>query len=362
MRSLVVQAPITRFGLLLVVVAPLALGCQRRVEPAPAASTRLAATSAPSAVQLPDAPASAPVATPDPPFEVESVTAVIVWQDDARAVGRVRSQWVELVDKKPKVVSERPGLIAVASTSLWTLGTTTVMGCTQNARDAKGDVVVRNDQIVRERPKMDMPELVRASDGKRVAPWKDGHGYPSFGTSCDSALEDYGVDVKFEGGMGPFVNAGVNHYESYGGAHGVRGHDPVTINLETGDAVKLAAPAKDRVALKAAAAKGLGCEPKNASETGVVLVYGPVGAGLALYSYLASGDYAGSGGTSYSTDFVVSSKNLPVEVDAFRTLPTWAVPYLKGKSLNVFMVPPARAAQMRRDFDAAYAATGKPLP
>jgi len=89
---------------------------------------------------------------------------------------------------------------------------------------------------------MEMPELVRASDGKRVAPWKDGHGYPTVGTQCEPALEDYSVSVRFEGGMGPFVVASVNYYINAGGAHGLRGQEFVAIDLDAGGAKKLSPP------------------------------------------------------------------------------------------------------------------------
>jgi len=266
-----------------------------------------------------------------------------------------RSQWVERAGLAPRVVSERPGLVAVSSTSVWTLSTTTVIGCSQLARDVHGDIVVRNNQPLRENPRMEMPELVRASDGKRVAPWKDGHGYPMMGTQCESTLEDYGVRVSFEGGMGPFVVASVSTYELHGGAHGIRGQNFVTIDLRTGSAATLVPPEKDRAALARAAAAGLSAEPKDVRQSGVELVYGPQGAGLALYRFWSAAAYAGgNGGNSYSNDFVVSSRELPVELWAHRSLPAWVVPYLNGRSLHVFMVAPGQEALLRRQFEAAY--------
>ncbi|TKD11854.1 hypothetical protein [Polyangium fumosum] len=86
-----------------------------------------------------------------------------------------------------------------------------------------------------------------------------------------------------------------------------------------------------------------------------VLLHGPRGAGLALYRFGASAPYVGGlGGNSYSNDFVVSSKSLPTEFERHQKLPAWVVPHLNGKSLNVFMVPPARKASLRQQFDAAY--------
>jgi len=50
----------------------------------------------------------------------------------------------------------------------------------------------------------------------------------------------------------------------------------------------------------------------------------------------------------------VTSKNLPPELEPYKTLPGWVVPHLNGKSLNVFMVPPAHTSAMKQQFEAAY--------
>ncbi|MDC3955325.1 hypothetical protein KEG38_15775 [Polyangium jinanense] len=350
-------------GLLL---AFLVTGCQRgggeadssRASASSAAPSASAApvTEAPSPPVAPSTAAPSAVApAPEPPFDPESVTAVIVWQKGDKAKGGFRSSWVERVADKPEVKGERPGILVVSSTSIWSLGTTIVKGCPQYAFDADGQVVVRNGQPVRVKPDLKMPELVRAEDGKRVAPWKDGHGYPTMGTQCESSLEEYGVHVQFEGGMGPFVVASVNTYANHGGAHGIRGQNFVTIDLDRGEAVELGPPEKDKAALVKAAAAGLSVEPKEVRPAGVVLMYGPLGAGLALYRFWAFAPYVGGlGGNSYSNDFVVSSKSLPAALERYQKLPAWVVPHLNGKSLVVFMVPPARKAVLRQHFDAAY--------
>lgn len=348
-----------RFGILLVPL--LSLGCQRDAPqpvadagPLPTTSASAAPSSAATGTSPPAAP-SASAATAEPPFRAEDVTAVVVWQKDDKAKGGFRSQWVERVDGKPSVVAERPGVVVFSSTSAWTLGSTTVKGCSQYKFDNDGDVVVQNGQPVRVNPVMEMPELVRASDGKRVAPWKDGHGYPTVGTQCEPALEDYGVSVRFEGGMGPFVVTSVNYYINAGGAHGIRGQELVTIDLEAGGTKKLSPPERDKPALLQSAAKGLEVEVKEVQYSGLVLMYGPLGAGLALYRYWASAPYVGGlGGNSYSNDFVVTSKNLPPELEPYKTLPGWVAPHLNGKSLNVFMVPPAHMPAMKQQFEAAY--------
>jgi hypothetical protein len=203
---------------------------------------------------------------------------------------------------------------------------------------------------------MDMPELVRMTDGKRVASWRDGHGYPIYGIQCDPALEDYGVSVHFEGGMGALIMAGVHSYESYGGAHGMRGVDLQTMDLESGATVELQAPEADRDPLLKSAAKALHAEAKEVDRNGVVLLYGPAGTGLALYRFFSSTDHASSGETSYAKDFTVSSRSLPPVVGTHGSLPPWFIPFLKGKSLNAFMVPPAQTATMKKQFDAAYPA------
>jgi hypothetical protein len=283
------------------------------------------------------------------------VTAVVVWQTDPRANGGFRSQWVERIDDKPKVIAERPGVIGVAESSLWTLGSSIVKGCSQYAREEGGNIVVQNGQPVYVRPDMDMPELVRASDGLRVAPWKDGHGYPTVGTQCPSTLEDYNVGVTLVGGMGPFVIASVHFYINAGGAHGYRGQNFVTLDLEQGAEVKLFAPEADREALAKAAAKGLEVEAKEVNASGVVLLYGPTGKGLALYQFWASAPYvSGMGASSYSNDFAVSSKSLPIEILPHQSLPGWVVPFLGGKSLHVFMVAPGQTPALKKQFEAAY--------
>ncbi len=298
------------------------------------------------------APATAPIPTGIDP---ETVTAVVVWKEDKKARGRYRSLWVERDGDKPKVIAERPGILFMSSTSLWTLETTIVKGCTQYAHNPDGSVFAINNIPQLARPDMDMPELTRISDGKRVAPWKDGHGYPFTGRQCDPAVEEYSANVNFEGGMGPFVVARLGTYLFTGGAHGIRGDEFFTINLEIANAVKLSPKAEDQPALIKNAAKGLGAEPKDVDSNGSFLLYGPNGSGLAIYRYFAPGTYAGSGGNSYSSDFEVSSKNLPLEVTGYGKLPAWVLPLLKPKSIPIFMVPAAQKDLFKAQFDGAYA-------
>jgi hypothetical protein len=80
-----------------------------------------------------------------------------------------------------------------------------------------------------------------------------------------------------------------------------------------------------------------------------------------VYRYWGNSDYAsGTGGNSYSSDYEISSKNLPTEVSGFDHLPAWALPVLKPKPLPVFMIPPARAERFKAQFDAAYPVGKKP--
>lgn len=306
----------------------------------------------PSASAMP----SAIVAEPPPqPFDPEKVMALLVWQKDEKARGHYRTQWVERDGDKPKVVAERPGILFMSNASLWTLETTIVKGCSQLARHPNGDVFTINGIPQRARPDMQMPELTRISDGTRVAPWKDGHGYPYTGTQCDPEIEDYGVNVTFDGGMGPFVVTRKRTYEYSGGAHGVRGEDVAAINLDKQIAVELAPQPEDRGAVLNNAAKGLVSKPEEVHANGVLLMYGPNGSGLAPYRYFASAPYSGgTGGNSYSNDFEVSSKKLPLEVTGYGKLPAWAIPVLKPKLVPVFMIPPERNAQFKAQFDAAY--------
>ena len=157
--------------------------------------------------------------------------------------------------------------------------------------------------------------------------------------------------------MGALIMASVHSYESYGGAHGMRGVDLQTMDLESGATVELLAPVPDRDPLLKSAAKALFAEPKDVSRNGVVLLYGPAGTGLALYRFFSSTDYASSGETSYAKDFALSSRSLPLEVGAHGRLPPWFVPFLKGRSLNAFMIVPSQTAMMKRQFDAAYPAS-----
>lgn len=320
---------------------------------APSASvSSVPAPAAPSASVSASAAAPANIPTGIDP---ETVTAVIAWQKDPKARGRYRSVWVEREGDKPKTISERPGILFMSSTSLWTLETTIVKGCTQYAHNPDGSVFAINHIPQLARPDMDMPELTRISDGKRVAPWKDGHGYPFIGTQCDSVIEEYSAHVNFEGGMGPFVVARMGTYLFAGGAHGIRGDEFFTINLEIANAVKLAPRPEDQPALIKSAAVGLGAELKDVGSNGSFLLYGPNGAGLAIYRYFAPGTYAGSGGNSYSSDFEISSKNLPPEVTGYGKLPTWVLPLLKPQSIPIFMVPAAQKDLFKSQFDGAYA-------
>lgn len=330
------------------------------VAAAPSSSSSSSAA-APVAV-APSASATAPEPAPQSQsIDPETVTALLVWQKDDKARGGYRTQWIGRQGDKPHVADERPGVLFMSSTSLWTLETTVVKGCSQNARHPNGEPFVIHGVVQKSRPGMDMPELARIADGKRVAPWKDGHGYPYTGTQCDPAIEEYSVNVTFEGGMGPFVVARMKSYTFTGGAHGVRGEELFTIDLEKLDKVTLLPRPEDRAAVIANAAKGLGVKPEGVTSNGILLMYGPNGAGVAVYRYWGASDYAGgSGGNSYSTDFEVTSKNLPLEVAGFGKLPAWALPLLRPKSVPVFMVPPARRELFKSQFDAAYAEAKQP--
>lgn len=337
-------------------------------ESAPSASAFVIAApsaSVSSAPVEPSAPASASAAMPAPAIptsiDPDTVTAVIVWQKDAKARGGYRSVWIEREGDKSKIIGERPGILFMSSTSLWTLETTVVKGCSQYAHHPNGDLFVINGVPQRTRPDMDMPELARISDGKRVAPWKDGHGYPYTGTQCDAALEEYSVSISFDGGMGPFVVVRMGSYTNAGGAHGFRAEEYFTINLEIPDAVKLLPREADRAALVNNAAKGLSVEVKEVNPAGTLLLYGPNGAGLAVYRYSGYAPYVGGlGGNSYSNDFEVSSKNIPVEVSGYGKLPAWTLSLLKPKSIPIFMVPAAQKDLFKSQFDAAYVAGAKP--
>lgn len=348
--------------------------CQSQSDPPKPASTvdsalASAAPSASSAPLPPIAPASASAIAPAPAAEnistsidPESVNAVLVWRKDDKASGKFRSQWVVRDGDKPKLVGERPGILFVSNSSLFTLEFKVVKGCLQIARHPDGQEFVINGVLQYARPDMQMPELTRISDGAKVAPWKDGHGYPFMGTQCPS-IEDYGVNVVYEGGMGPFVNATLNTYENYGGAHGFRGSNSMILDLDKLAKVELLPPEIDRPALFANAAKGFGFTLEEARSkeadmrlAGLALLYGPNGSGLAIYHYYASSSYAGSNsGTSYSGQFDVTSKNVPPEVTGYAKLPAWALSLLKPQTIPVFMIPPGKTDAFKNQFDTAYA-------
>jgi hypothetical protein len=366
------QAVNIKFNTLFPLLAAIALtACPSNTDPVkdsvPVASAPIAAAPSASVSATPEPPpapfASASVIAPAPPpaplsIDPDTVTAVIAWQKDPKARGRYRSQWIERADDKPKVVNERPGAVFVSSSSLWTIETTIVKGCTQYAHNPDGSVFAINNIPQLARPDMEMPEITRISDGQRVAPWKDGHGYPYVGVQCDPAVEDYSVRIIFEGGMGPFVVTRMKNYTDGGGAHGITGENFFILNLETASTVKLSPREVDQAALIKKAAEGLGVEPKEVNPNGALLMYGPNGSGLAIYRYWGSSSYAGgSGGNSYSNDFEISSKSLPVEVSGYGKLPKWALPILKGKSIPVFMVPADRKDLFKLQFDAAYPKT-----
>lgn len=335
--------------------------------PKPTATTEVAIASAtPSASLAPIAPVAPPsasaVASAIAPLPIptsidpESVNAVLVWQKDDKARGGFRSQWVVRDGDKPKVAAERPGILFVSNSSLFTLEIRVVKGCSQYARHPNGDVFTINGVPQYTRPDMQMPELTRISDGATIAPWKDGHGYPYVGTQCPT-IEVYSVNVTFEGGMGPFVIARMNTYEFAGGAHGVRGAQFFTMNLDNLAQALLEPREEDRPALLASAAKGLDVKTDEVRPSGTLLLYGPNGSGLAIYRYFGFSDYAsGTGGNSYSNDFDVSSKNVPAEVKGYAKLPDWTLPLLKPKAVPVFMIPPGKTNLFKAQFDAAYPA------
>ncbi len=291
----------------------------------------------------------------------DTVTAVLVWKNDPKVPGKFRTSWVERDGDKPKVVAERPGILFLSNSSLWKLETTIVKGCSQLARHPDGEVFAINGVPQRARPDMQMPEIVRITDGARVAPWKDGHGYPYTGTQCDPAIDEYSVDVTFDGGMGPFVVTRMRTYLYASGAHGFHGEDIGAINLDKQAAVKFEPQPEDRIAVLNSAAKGLSAKPDEVKPNGAFLMYGPNGSGLALYRYFASAAYSeGSGGNSYSNDFDVSSKKLPLDVAAHGKLPKWTLSLLTPKPVPIFMIPPGRTQLFKSQFDAAYASAPKP--
>lgn len=326
--------------------------------PKPTPAPASAAPSA-SAASLPSPPPSASIAAPAPTtiptsIDPESVTAVLVWQKDDKARGGFRSQWIARDGDKPKIIANKPGILFLSNSSMFTLEFKTVKGCSQYARHPNGDIFTINDVPQYARPDMQMPELTRISDGANVAPWKDGHGYPYTGTQCPT-LEEYSIDVRFEGGMGPFVIARMSTYEFAGGAHGIRGARSFAINLDKLEEVKLLPREEDRPALLTSASKGLGVKPEETQPNGTSLLYGPNGSGLAIYHYMGFAPYVGGlGGNSYSNDFDVSSKNVPPDVQGYAKLPAWALSLLKPKAVPIFMIPPGKTESFKTQFDAAY--------
>lgn len=291
-------------------------------------------------------------------IDPESVTALLVWKKDAKARGGFRSLWVERDGDKPKTIAERPGILFWSSSSLFTLEFTTIKGCRQLAYQPNGDVFTINGVAQYTRPDLQMPELVRISDGARVAPWKDGHGYPFMGTQCPD-IETYGVNVEFEGGMGPVVVAYLRTYEDYGGAHGVRGENLFDIDLDKLSKVDIEPLPEDRPGHLAKAAKVLNGKPEEIQRNGTLFIYAPNGSALVTYKYFGSTSYAGSEGSSYSSSFVVDSKKLPPGLQGFSQLPAWALPVLAPRPVPVFMIPPSRLELFKKQFDAAYPAEKK---
>lgn len=261
---------------------------------------------------------------------------------------------------KPKIIAERPGILFWSSSSLFSLEFTPVKGCSQLAMGADGNVLVINDVPQYERPIIQMPELVRISDGARVAPWKDGHGYPFMGTQCPNNIDHYGANVEFAGGMGPVVAAYLRTYEDYGGAHGMRGENLFDIDLDKLAKVDLEPLPEDRPGHLAKAAKVLGGKPEEIRRNGTLFIYAPDGSAFVTYKYSGSTAYSASEGSSYSSTFVVDSKKMPPGLDGFSRLPAWAVPALKPMPLPVFMIPQSRYERFKQQFEAAYPATKKP--
>jgi len=361
-----VQLPIIELAaaVISVFIAPACQSPGQSDPPKPTRPTESApASAAPSASLAPEPPAAAPSASSVSPaaapivtsIDPESVNALLVWQKDDKARGKFRSQWIVRDGDKAKIAGERPGILFVSNSSLFTLEFKIVKGCSQYARHPNGDVFAINGVPQYARPDMQMPEVTRISDGAKVAPWKDGHGYPYTGTQCPE-LEEYSVNVTFEGGMGPFVAARRYTYEFAGGAHGIRGSEPYILDLDKLEKSELLPRAEDRSALLASAAKGLSVKLEDVRPNGTLPLYGPNGSAVAVYRYLGFSDYAGgTGGNSYSNDFDVSSKNVPPELQGYSKLPAWALSLLKPKAIPIFMIPPGKTDAFKAQFDAAYA-------
>lgn len=335
--------------------APTASASER--SSAPVVASESAAAPPPSSASAlasgaPPPPSATPAASADrlPAPPLDDIGAVVLWTKDANAKGGFRSEWVEPGGKQ----LSRGGIFAVSSHTSFTLASERVLGCPQPKRDREGGIVARGNAAVVERPMLDMPVFVGA-DGRRVAPWKDGHGYPIFGTSCPDTLQDYAPRVVVEGGLGAIVTATLRAYEDHGGAHGVRQARPFAIDLDAGAAVPLAPPPQDLPALQRAAGKLLGAEAKDVTFASATPMVGPSGRALVLYKLWASSSYAGgTGDSSYSNDVEVSSKSLPRELLGFEQLPRWAASALKGATKPAFVVPKARVDAVRAELERAY--------
>lgn len=260
---------------------------------------------------------------------------------------------------KPKVIAERPGILFWSSTSLFMLEFKTVKGCPESTLVPSGEPSSHKFVMQYTRPDMQMPELVRISDGARVAPWKDGHGYPFVGTQCPE-IQTYGANVEFVGGMGPIVAAYLRTYEDYGGAHGIRGETLFDIDLDKLDRVKLEPLPEDRPGHLAKAVKVLGGKPDEINRDGTLFIYAPDGSALATYKYYGSTAYSASEGSSYSSSFVVDSKKMPEGLNGFSRLPAWAIPALKPMPVPVFMILQSQHERFKQQFDAAYPKEKKP--
>lgn len=313
-------------------------------EPEPSA----AAPAAPAAPAAASAAAPLPPLPPAPPLNDVTGAAAIIWIPDPKAIGGFRSAWIE---PGLGMAAERKEAILVGSTQLWALATkkrrTTLCDCATCVIEP----AVRCGK--RKPHELDEPYLRGLGTGATVEPWRGAFVQNS---SCES---DQTVTVELAGGVGPFVFA-ITHRETDGctWAHGSFDDQPGVFDLDTGAAVKLAAPRPVRELLRARAKVEIVEQDcmLNPDESPTAYTatasYDATGALHGRYSFWMGAPYScGLGPGHYSVLSEQASDWLPKELAARGRVPAWVAAFLSSAhARHAFMISAARQQAARAEF------------
>ncbi len=366
-------------------------GCRNEGRPEVVLPPEQVGSASPSASSAQDDTSPVPQAQPitEAPAEKEpsAPAAAIVWVKNTASLGGFRSFWVEQGHAPPVYQSQRPILVAVAPDSLWRVNTTKVKSCPHLLKDAEGSRVLPVRVVT---TMLDMPLLQRLSDGRELAPWQKGNGYPTVGTACDSNDHvpndpdsrwdvDHVVGVSFDGGAGHFVVARFHrHTKALYWATDYFASQHYTFDLARGVEVPLSeqtdwdrADMRNAGELKRALDSGGDGDPtgSNASSKQRLTFlsdlpqYGPTGALLTTFRYSCPtvGAAADPEVGRYERGISITSHVPPDPLVPFAKLPGWVVPVMSSlKSQHAFVIPAGKEAAFRAQFEALPATVPQP--